>query len=59
MPKQQLQKKTHKKAFSLLELSVVIIIIGILLSGVIAGKRLIADSKLQLSQALTIHMKIL
>ena len=57
MPKQQLQKKTlkktHKKAFSLLELSVVIIIIGILLSGVIAGKRLIADSKLQLSQALT------
>ena len=47
------QKQLQRKAFSLLELSVVSIIIGILLSGIIFGKRMIAQSALQSAQALT------
>jgi prepilin-type N-terminal cleavage/methylation domain-containing protein len=45
--------KSVKKAFSLIELSVAIIIIGVLVAGVVSGKRLIAQSKLTSAQAIT------
>jgi prepilin-type N-terminal cleavage/methylation domain-containing protein len=45
-------KKT-KKAFSLLELSITILIIGILLIGVIGAKHLIKKSRISTAQNLT------
>jgi prepilin-type N-terminal cleavage/methylation domain-containing protein len=38
--------KNFKKAFSLIELSVVVLIIGILIAGITAGSRLVRNSKL-------------
>jgi len=47
-------KNSHKKqAFSLLELSVVIVIIGILITGIMKGSSLIASSRLNSARSLT------
>jgi prepilin-type N-terminal cleavage/methylation domain-containing protein len=43
----------NKKAFSLIELSIVILIIGILVAGVTQGSRLISAMKLETARALT------
>jgi prepilin-type N-terminal cleavage/methylation domain-containing protein len=45
--------KNHKLAFSLIELSVVILIIGILIIGVSKGSAILTKSKLQTAQSLT------
>lgn len=46
-------KKSKNKAFSLIELSVVIIIIGILIAGVIQGSTIILKAKYNTARALT------
>ncbi|MBU6339096.1 MAG: prepilin-type N-terminal cleavage/methylation domain-containing protein [Rickettsiales bacterium] len=45
--------KNKNRAFSLIELSIVILIIGILIAGVTQGSRLVNASKLQTAQTLT------
>lgn len=45
--------KNKNRAFSLIELSIVILIIGILIAGVTQGSRLIGASKIQVAQTLT------
>ena len=45
--------KNLKQAFSLIELSVVVLIIGILIAGITAGSRLVRDSKLKSAAQLT------
>jgi prepilin-type N-terminal cleavage/methylation domain-containing protein len=47
------QRKTQRKAFSLLELSVVIVIIGILITGVMKGSSLVSASRLNAARSLT------
>jgi prepilin-type N-terminal cleavage/methylation domain-containing protein len=42
-----------KRAFSLIELSVVIIVIGILVAGIVSGRRMIIQAKLKSAQSLT------
>jgi prepilin-type N-terminal cleavage/methylation domain-containing protein len=42
-----------KKAFSLIELSIVVLIIGILITGVTQGSRLVGQSRLKTAQSLT------
>lgn len=42
-----------KKAFSLIELSIVVLVIGILIAGVLSGSRLITKSKIKVAQTLT------
>lgn len=44
----------HKKAFSLIEISIVILIIGILIGGIAGGTRLIEKSKIAAAQNLTL-----
>jgi len=46
-------KILSKRAFSLIELSIVVLIIGILISGITAGSRLVRDSKLKSAAQLT------
>lgn len=46
-------KKNSNKAFSLIELSIVIIIIGILIAGVTTAQNLVGKSKLSSAQSLT------
>jgi prepilin-type N-terminal cleavage/methylation domain-containing protein len=46
-------KNSHNSAFSLIELSIVILIIGILIAGVIQGSKIYAFSKLQVARSLT------
>ena len=46
-------KSEKKKAFSLLELSIVIVIIGVLLIGVIGSKHLIKKARINAAQAIT------
>jgi prepilin-type N-terminal cleavage/methylation domain-containing protein len=48
-----MNRKTNKLAFSLIELSVVILIIGLLVLGVAKGSRIMAQSKLTAALALT------
>lgn len=45
--------KNKNKAFSLIELSIVILIIGILIAGITSGSRLVNASKLQTAQTIT------
>jgi len=45
--------KKNKKAFSLIELSIVILIIGILIAGVVQGRTIINKSRLSNAQTLT------
>ena len=52
-----MQKKSFK-AFSLVELSVVIIIIGILIAGVTQGSRLIDESRVKVAKSLTANSRI-
>ncbi|NBO24788.1 MAG: prepilin-type N-terminal cleavage/methylation domain-containing protein [Chlamydiae bacterium] len=47
------QRKAQKKAFSLIELSVVVLIIGILIAGITSGSRLVRDSRLKSAAQLT------
>jgi prepilin-type N-terminal cleavage/methylation domain-containing protein len=53
----KLTSSSHKKifhnAFSLIELSIVVLIIGILIAGVTQGSRLVRQSKLKVAQNLT------
>ena len=46
-------KSKNKKAFSLLELSIVIVIVGVLLIGVIGSKHLIKKARINAAQAIT------
>ncbi len=46
-------KKKFNKAFSLIELSIVVLIIGILIAGVTQGSRLVRKSKLSIAKNLT------
>lgn len=48
-----MKKQLTKKAFTLLELSMVIVIISILIAGIVSGKRLITQSTLKSAQSLT------
>lgn len=52
-----MQKKSFK-AFSLVELSVVIIIIGIFIAGVTQGSRLIDESRVKVAKSLTANSRI-
>ncbi len=45
--------KNEKLAFSLIELSIVVLLIGILIAGVTQGSRLIRQSKIKTAQNLT------
>lgn len=54
-----MQKNSSPKAFSLIELSVVILIIGILISGVTQGSRLIAAHRLSVARTFTQSAPIL
>jgi prepilin-type N-terminal cleavage/methylation domain-containing protein len=45
--------KNQSKAFSLIELSIVILIIGILIAGVTQGSRLVRESKITTAVTLT------
>ena len=49
---------SKNKAFSLIELSIVVLIIGILISGVTQGSRLIKASKLQTAKTLTLSSDV-
>jgi prepilin-type N-terminal cleavage/methylation domain-containing protein len=45
-------KKTYKKqAFSLIEISIVLLIIGILVAGIISGKEMISEARIKAAQA--------
>ncbi len=46
-------KKTYSKAFSLIELSIVILVIGVLIAGVIQGANMVKKSQLQTARNLT------
>jgi prepilin-type N-terminal cleavage/methylation domain-containing protein len=48
-----MNKYFSQKAFSLIELSMVVLIIGILIAGVTQGSRLVAQSRLKVAQNLT------
>ena len=48
-----MNKKTDKLAFSLIELSIVILVIGILVAGVTQGTRIMTQSRLSAAKALT------
>ena len=45
--------KNFKKGFSLIEISIVLLIIGILISGILVGQDLILDAKIKSAQNLT------
>jgi len=45
--------KSFKQAFSLIEISIVLLIIGILISGILVGQDLILDAKIRSAQNLT------
>jgi Tfp pilus assembly protein PilE len=52
-------KKFHKKAFSLVELSVILLIISVVLLGVVKGNYLLSKSRLSNAQTLTQNSGIL
>jgi prepilin-type N-terminal cleavage/methylation domain-containing protein len=51
-------KNLHKKAFSLIEISVVILIIGILIAGISQGIDLYQDSRLAIARSLTQNSRV-
>jgi len=51
-------KNTNHKAFSLIEISVVIVIIGILIAGISSGIELYDDYKLKVAQNLTKNSRV-
>ena len=51
-------KNLYKKAFSLVEISVVVIIIGILIAGVSQGIDLYQDMKLITARSLTLNSRV-
>jgi len=48
-----MKKTSHARAFSLIELSIVILIIGIIIAGVTQGSRLVRQFKIQSAQTIT------
>jgi len=54
----KVQKFTQKKAFSLIEIAVVLAIIGILLASVVIGKNLVDKAKIANAQALTVNSPV-
>jgi len=50
---------SHKKAFSLVELSVVLLVIGLMVGGISSGSRIINTSKLTQARALTTSSPVL
>ena len=54
----KVKEKTKKTAFSLLELSVVILIIGILITGVMKGGSLVSASRLNSARSLTARSSV-
>ena len=54
-----MKKNFKSKAFSLIELSIVVLIIGILIAGVTQGSRLIRQSRLKTAQSQTISSPVL
>ncbi len=56
--KNSLNQKTHIKAFSMIELSIVILIIGILISGILASNAIIKKFRIQTAQTLTISSPV-
>ena len=50
---QKIQKVSNRSAFTLIELSIVLIIIGLLVSGVVAGKIIIDKAKLTSARSAT------
>ena len=53
-----MQKRTKKSAFTLIELSMVLIIIGILISGIYTGRGMIRNSQMFSARALTLNSQI-
>ncbi len=53
MHKKQIKKNARKNAFSLVETSIVVLVIGILISGVITGRALLASARLTNAKELT------
>lgn len=51
-------KITPKKAFSLIELSVVIVIIGLIIGGITSGKSLVRTSKVSAARSVTLSSQI-
>jgi prepilin-type N-terminal cleavage/methylation domain-containing protein len=51
-------KNLHKKAFSLIEISVVIVIIGILIAGISQGIDLYQDMRLATARSLTLNSRV-
>ncbi len=51
-------KKISKKAFSLIELSMVMVIIGLLIVGIAGGRNLIRNSKIASARAITLSSQI-
>jgi prepilin-type N-terminal cleavage/methylation domain-containing protein len=51
-------KNLHKKAFSLIEISVVILIIGMLIAGISQGIDLYQDSRLATARSLTLNSRV-
>lgn len=52
-------KKTHSKAFSLIELSIVILVFGVLIAGVMQGTNMVRKSQLQTARNLTTSSPII
>ena len=52
-------KKNLHKAFSLIELSIVVLIIGILIAGITQGSRLVRQSRLVVARSLTQNASLL
>lgn len=60
MPKIFIFKKSpNKRAFSLIELSIVLVIIGLLIAGITSGRNLVRSSKLSSARAITFSSQIM
>jgi prepilin-type N-terminal cleavage/methylation domain-containing protein len=51
-------QKSSKLGFSLIELSVVILVIGVLVTGITKGSRILSEAKLKSAQSLTINSPV-
>ena len=53
-----MQKTSPKKAFTLIELSIVVVIIGLLIAGISVGKSLVKSSRLSSARSITLSSQI-